>query len=103
MQTLDAPHLIQRGCPAWARSRQPRHWAWNAAGWSGMTLAIDGRADVQRVATSSVRFRNAPKTNAKSEHRCICHASADSCTAAMGVYGGKNESIPVSASCAVHL
>jgi hypothetical protein len=23
-------------------------------GWSGMTLAIDGRADVQRVATSSV-------------------------------------------------
>ena len=36
------------GCPAWARSRQPRYWAWNAAGWSGMTLAIDGRADVQK-------------------------------------------------------
>ena len=23
------------GCPAWARSRQPRHWAWNAAGLVG--------------------------------------------------------------------
>ena len=23
-------------------------WAWNALGWSGMTLAIDGRADVQK-------------------------------------------------------
>ena len=38
MQALGAPHPIQRG---W-------HWAWNAAGWSGMTLAIDGRADVQK-------------------------------------------------------
>jgi hypothetical protein len=29
--------------PAWARSRQPRYWAWNAAGLVGN--AIDGRAD----------------------------------------------------------
>src|SRR5712671_5527125 len=29
------------GCPAWACSRHPRDWAWNATGWSGMTLAID--------------------------------------------------------------
>ena len=34
------------GCPAWARPRQPRYWAWNAAGLVGNDLAIDGRADV---------------------------------------------------------
>ena len=32
------------GCPAWARSRQPRYWAFNAAGLVGNDLAIDGRA-----------------------------------------------------------
>ncbi len=31
---------------AWARSRKPRYWAWDAAGLSGMTSPIDGRADV---------------------------------------------------------
>src|SRR5258705_5775823 len=35
MQTLDAPHPNPAGCPAWARSRQPRYWAWNAAGLVG--------------------------------------------------------------------
>jgi hypothetical protein len=29
------PAPIPAGCPAWARSRQPRHWAWNAAGLVG--------------------------------------------------------------------
>src|SRR5882757_6793607 len=29
------PALNPAGCPAWARSRQPRYWAWNAAGLVG--------------------------------------------------------------------
>src|SRR5258705_8544889 len=48
MQTIDAPHPIQRDVLPGRVLRQPRYWAWNAAGWSGMTLAIVGRADVQK-------------------------------------------------------
>ena len=48
MQTLDAPHPNQRdvlpGRVLASRGTGPRMWL----GWSGMTLAIDGRADVQK-------------------------------------------------------
>src|SRR5882757_3610430 len=48
MQTLDAPHPIQRhvlpGRVLASRGTGPGM----RLGWSGMTLAIDGRADVQK-------------------------------------------------------